>query len=197
MAGCSFVTALSCASLQANGNWSSTRKKIRRFFRSRAVPIYQTTSYVFRDTDHAAALFNLERGGLSDALEGLAMHASELYSVDVTCTHRVKTIRPLSTELANHLYRIAQEAVRNAVRHGQARSIRLHLHGARAKVRLTVTDDGIGMPADAVDASAIPLLADRVAIDGRPTAYVCRHFACRLPVTTGAALEAQLGSRGG
>ncbi len=30
---------------------------------SRAVPIYQTTSYVFRDTDHAAALFNLERTG--------------------------------------------------------------------------------------------------------------------------------------
>jgi O-acetylhomoserine (thiol)-lyase len=30
---------------------------------SRAVPIYQTTSFVFRDTDHAAALFNAERPG--------------------------------------------------------------------------------------------------------------------------------------
>src|SRR5499427_5205788 len=30
---------------------------------ARAQPIYQTTSYVFRDTDHAAALFNLERPG--------------------------------------------------------------------------------------------------------------------------------------
>ena len=30
---------------------------------ARAVPIYQTTSYVFRDTDQAAALFNLERAG--------------------------------------------------------------------------------------------------------------------------------------
>lgn len=30
---------------------------------SRAVPIYQTTSYVFRDTDHAASLFNLETTG--------------------------------------------------------------------------------------------------------------------------------------
>ena len=30
---------------------------------SRAVPIHQTTSYVFQDTDHAAALFNLERAG--------------------------------------------------------------------------------------------------------------------------------------
>src|ERR1700688_5282523 len=30
---------------------------------SRAVPIYQTTSYVFEDTAHAAALFNLQRFG--------------------------------------------------------------------------------------------------------------------------------------
>src|SRR5690349_13529720 len=30
---------------------------------ARAVPVYQTTSYVFQDSDHAAALFNLERAG--------------------------------------------------------------------------------------------------------------------------------------
>ena len=30
---------------------------------ARAVPIYQTTSYVFRDTAHAASLFNMERAG--------------------------------------------------------------------------------------------------------------------------------------
>lgn len=30
---------------------------------ARATPIYQTTSFVFRDTDHAAALFNMERAG--------------------------------------------------------------------------------------------------------------------------------------
>jgi len=32
-------------------------------YRARAVPIYQTTSYLFRDVDHAAGLFNLERQG--------------------------------------------------------------------------------------------------------------------------------------
>jgi uncharacterized protein YyaL (SSP411 family) len=41
-------------------------------------------------------------------------------------------------------------------------------------------------------ASAVPLLAERVAIDGRPTAYVCRDFVCRLPVTEAAALAVQL-----
>jgi uncharacterized protein YyaL (SSP411 family) len=40
--------------------------------------------------------------------------------------------------------------------------------------------------------SAVPLLADRVALDGKPTAYVCRNFTCRLPVTDPAALLAEL-----
>jgi uncharacterized protein YyaL (SSP411 family) len=40
--------------------------------------------------------------------------------------------------------------------------------------------------------SAIPLLHDRVAIEGSPTAYVCRVFTCRLPVTSVDALREQL-----
>jgi uncharacterized protein YyaL (SSP411 family) len=40
--------------------------------------------------------------------------------------------------------------------------------------------------------SVVPLLADRVARDGRPTAYVCRGFVCRMPVTEPAALAAEL-----
>jgi hypothetical protein len=41
-------------------------------------------------------------------------------------------------------------------------------------------------------ASVVPLLHDRVAIEGRPTAYVCRGFTCRLPVTDADALREQL-----
>jgi len=100
---------------------------------------------------------NLERGGLQDALEGLAMHAMEVYGVEVSFSHRAPTGRLLNAEVANHLYRIAQEAVSNAARHGKARSIGLHLNIARAKVRLTITDDGIGMPETALDAAGMGL----------------------------------------
>ena len=41
-------------------------------------------------------------------------------------------------------------------------------------------------------ASAVPLLRDRIAIDSRSSAYVCRGFVCRLPVTDPEALRAQL-----
>jgi hypothetical protein len=42
-----------------------------------------------------------------------------------------------------------------------------------------------GMP----DTSAVPVLHGRVSIDGLPTAYLCRQFTCRLPVTDAAALR--------
>jgi uncharacterized protein YyaL (SSP411 family) len=44
--------------------------------------------------------------------------------------------------------------------------------------------------------SAVPLLAGRERIDGRATAYVCRDFACRLPVTDPTALRDQLAAVG-
>jgi uncharacterized protein YyaL (SSP411 family) len=47
-------------------------------------------------------------------------------------------------------------------------------------------------PPDRASDSAVPLLHDRIAIDGRPTAYVCHGFACRLPVTEPDALAAEL-----
>jgi uncharacterized protein len=43
--------------------------------------------------------------------------------------------------------------------------------------------------------SSVPLLADRIAIDGRPTAYVCRGFVCELPVTEPDKLREQLARR--
>jgi uncharacterized protein YyaL (SSP411 family) len=49
----------------------------------------------------------------------------------------------------------------------------------------------VAVAADSV-ASVVPLLAGREMIDGRPTAYLCRNFACRLPVTNPAALLEQL-----
>jgi uncharacterized protein YyaL (SSP411 family) len=42
------------------------------------------------------------------------------------------------------------------------------------------------------DAPDVPLLRDRIMIDNRPTAYVCRRFVCRMPVTSADALVAQL-----
>ena len=42
------------------------------------------------------------------------------------------------------------------------------------------------------NADEAPLLQGRSRIDGRPTAFVCQHFACKLPVTSAQELAAQL-----
>lgn len=49
-------------------------------------------------------------------------------------------------DAAAHVLRIAQEAVRNAVKHARARSIRVVLERQDRQVRLSVIDDGIGLP---------------------------------------------------
>jgi hypothetical protein len=48
---------------------------------------------------------------------------------------------------------------------------------------------------DAASAALIPLVADKRAIDGRPTAYVCERRVCTLPTTDPAAFAAQLAAR--
>jgi uncharacterized protein YyaL (SSP411 family) len=47
-------------------------------------------------------------------------------------------------------------------------------------------------PGDAAAQGEVPLLADRPALEGRATAYVCEHFVCQRPVTEPAELAAQL-----
>jgi uncharacterized protein YyaL (SSP411 family) len=50
----------------------------------------------------------------------------------------------------------------------------------------------VGAAAGAPGAAGLPLLADRGAVEGRPTAYVCRQYVCQLPVTDPEALARQL-----
>jgi uncharacterized protein YyaL (SSP411 family) len=50
----------------------------------------------------------------------------------------------------------------------------------------------VGAAAGAPGAAGLPLLADRGAVDGKPTAYVCRRYVCQLPVSEPDALARQL-----
>jgi uncharacterized protein YyaL (SSP411 family) len=64
-----------------------------------------------------------------------------------------------------------------------------------ALVRLAWTQAPAGsvvVTGDGVTDGGFALLADRAVRDGRPTAYVCRGFVCRLPVTSPEALAAEL-----
>ena len=83
--------------------------------------------------------------GLMDMLQELASTVSE--RLHVAC--RFDCDAPVSirdTATAIHLYRIAQEAINNAIRHGHARSITLLLEKTETGTVLKISDDGTGMP---------------------------------------------------
>lgn len=90
----------------------------------------------------------LEADGLVPTLRKHVEVVSRVYhanvEVQVTGEHR------LPEKIERELFRIAQEALNNALKHSQAETIRVELKMNRKRVRLTVSDDGVGFePADA------------------------------------------------
>lgn len=96
---------------------------------------------------------DLEADGLMAALEQLAVNARSLFGIDCDfrCDHPVLVH---DNRVAINLFRIAQEAVTNAVKHSQARRIAIRLHGSDDRFVLCIEDDGIGLSDDAAARSA-------------------------------------------
>jgi signal transduction histidine kinase len=97
-----------------------------------------------------------ESNGLMVALESLAARTKSLFQI--TCRFTCK--RPVliaDNTVATHLYRIAQEAVSNAVRHGKPARIEISLTRTPDRIALAVKDNGAGMPARRQDNSGIGL----------------------------------------
>jgi signal transduction histidine kinase len=87
-----------------------------------------------------------EPEGLGTALSELAAHTRDVFGI--ACRLRgQELVRISDREAATHLYRIAQEAVNNAIRHGHARRVAISLSLRRGQVGLRITDNGIGIGA--------------------------------------------------
>ncbi|MGA2398633.1 MAG: histidine kinase [Steroidobacteraceae bacterium] len=86
-------------------------------------------------------------GNLDAALQALARRSS-LSGTPVR--FRARHDAPINIELKvrNHLYRIAQEAVQNALKHAGATAIDIELSYRTGSVRLEILDDGRGLPVD-------------------------------------------------
>lgn len=99
-----------------------------------------------RDLSHGMSPVGLDADGLMSALEELAVRSHRHFQVEVVfrCPAPVFVEDP---EVATHLYRIAQEAVSNSIRHGRADRIEIGLAAVSNQVRLAVRDHGKGLPA--------------------------------------------------
>jgi signal transduction histidine kinase len=87
----------------------------------------------------------LDADGLTVALQGLAENITERFGID--CIFEGEESPPIhDSAIATQLYRIAQEAVANSIKHAAAQRITIRLAMSRSELSLAISDDGIGFP---------------------------------------------------
>jgi len=98
----------------------------------------------------------LEGKTLAEALTALASDRNHPSAPKIRCDIAGES-RPLSVRIENGIYRIAQEALTNALRHAAAKHILLRLETVPQHIRLLVEDDGQGFETDRCDSPHGPL----------------------------------------
>jgi PAS domain S-box-containing protein len=88
---------------------------------------------------------DIETGGLVSALTTLASNTEK--TMEVTCRFRCgKSVSVKNLVEAKQIYRIVQEAITNAVRHGKANNININLRSTKKGTILLVKNDGFDFP---------------------------------------------------
>jgi len=88
----------------------------------------------------------LRTEGLVPALEELTHTISERFKIQCTCETSTRRLQ-CDVTTATHLYRIAQEAVNNAIKHSGGRNVLIRLADLAQEFQLQIRDDGSGVRA--------------------------------------------------
>jgi len=112
---------------------------------ARMVSLVEEAIELTRSLSHGLDPVEVEGGGLAEALRKLVATTTTLATT--RCEYRgAESIAIEDSAIATHLYRIAQEAITNAIKHGHAANIVVDLARQDHGLRLTVRDDGVGIP---------------------------------------------------
>jgi len=123
----------------------------------RLVDLVEEGISLARDIARGLAPMHLETEGLIDSFEELATTTRNHLRPE--CRFEYDGALPMDDVLtAIHLYRIAQEAVSNAVRHGKAKHVGIRFSTTDRGVVLTIRDDGCGLAAVPQDGKGMGLL---------------------------------------
>ena len=98
-----------------------------------------------RELAHGLVPVELEASGLVGALQELAERTRRMFGIACRFKCR-KTDLNLKPTVSIHLYRIAQECIANAIKHGKASRVELGLSQNNGRLMLGVKDNGLGMP---------------------------------------------------
>jgi len=98
-----------------------------------------------RDLSRGLSPVDRDEGGLEAALEDLATSSSRLSGIG--CSFVCEGYVPVDDHArAVHLFRIAQEALNNAIKHGRATLVVIALEAINGGLSLRISDDGVGLP---------------------------------------------------
>ncbi|CAN5547093.1 PAS domain S-box protein [soil metagenome] len=132
--------------LQSAAHKSEKRNPGDAGFLSEAAKIVNANVGVARDLARGLYPVELTSSGLTNALRELAYRCNQ---TSTRCTFECpRAIRVRDDAIALNLYRIAQEAVSNSIKNGQARNVVISLRRERGKLILIVQDDGRGFAAN-------------------------------------------------
>jgi signal transduction histidine kinase len=106
---------------------------------------------------------NLEQEGLAAVLTKHCKTVSERYSLKIDMD--VKGQRRLSLPIEKALYRVAQEALNNIVKHAQATHVTVTLNTQDNWAYLTVVDNGVGLPSKTVKPNTLGMTSMRERVE--------------------------------
>jgi signal transduction histidine kinase len=143
--------------LQAIGRSGRGHKDIETLTRE-AVERTEAIARSLHDLSHRLHPAKLKLMGLVPSLQGLCREFPEGVSVRLS----YENVPPsLPNDLTLSIFRIVQEALHNAVRHGGARKVSVDLGGTGTHLALTIVDDGSGFDVEAVSAKGLGLISMR------------------------------------
>lgn len=97
-----------------------------------------------RSLSHGLVPMEVGEEAMKDALAKLAQRAQRLFKIECEFIEN-GSISVEKEDVALHLYRIAQEAINNAVKHGGANHIKLILKGNEHSIEFKIIDNGTGL----------------------------------------------------
>lgn len=141
---CQYFAAVGCASSSLRSDLVACGMAEEAAIAAEVTELIEQGVAQIRDLARGLMPVQMYEAGLAAALEQLAASVSRLQHA--TCRlQNDGQVRVESPSVAIQLYRITQEAIHNAIRHGSARTIKISLQKNGSMARLSIQDDGCGV----------------------------------------------------
>ena len=162
---CQYLAGLTCSATSLRDDLQELHLHADANAAGELVKLLQDAVVQTRDLAHKLVPAHVSRLGLVLALESLAQSVTRLHGINCRCRCHASSAN-WDEHTATHLYRIAQEAINNATRHGKARNICLFLNAAGQSIRLRVVDDGTGISESPSEGMGLDIMRYRARLIG-------------------------------